>query len=330
MGSLSRPRLESTRPAPPTVPCPPARPKSTRPPTSPCDCRYTEGAFSASVIAAHLRAVRTQATAATDNLAIAAYMNSGQVAATYKVEDMSMDVVVTFPKTFPLRTTEVVGGTRVGVSEGLWRKWLLSMAAVISLQVDETRVGTGRMGKGGRDWGLTPGAFDRPLQNGTIVDALLMWKADADRLFQGIEPCAICYCVVHGTNRAIPKIACRTCKHKFHSDCLVRVFLSNQRGLRHRDTDSVRAHTVPGLGAGACGGTAGGGACSTNGSTAATNRRARSAATSSKASICFPCIRALYSVAPSTWAYMRMRFRMADAVRPIGGAIEAAARTLSG
>ena len=101
--------------------------------------------------AAHLRAVRTQATAATDNLAITAYVNSGQVAATYKVEDMSMDVMVTFPKTFPLRTTEVVGGTRVGVSEGLWRKWLLSMAAVISLQVRGRAAPRGGGEGGGND-----------------------------------------------------------------------------------------------------------------------------------------------------------------------------------
>jgi len=45
-----------------------------------------------------------------------------------------MEVTVRFPPSYPLKTTEVEGGTRVGVSENLWRKWLLSMAAVISLQ----------------------------------------------------------------------------------------------------------------------------------------------------------------------------------------------------
>ena len=63
--------------------------------------------------------------------------------------------------------------------------------------------------------------MDGCIQNGTIVDALLMWKADADRLFEGIEPCAICYCVVHGTDRSVPRVACKTCKHKYHSHCLV-------------------------------------------------------------------------------------------------------------
>jgi hypothetical protein len=59
-------------------------------------------------------------------------------------------------------------------------------------------------------------------QNGTIVDALMLWKADADRVFAGVEPCPVCYSVAHAGDRSLPKVTCRTCRHRFHAACLVR------------------------------------------------------------------------------------------------------------
>ena len=59
------------------------------------------------------------------------------------------------------------------------------------------------------------------LQNGSILDGLLLWKRSVDKKFEGVEDCMVCFSVIHGTNYQLPRLQCRTCKKKFHSACLV-------------------------------------------------------------------------------------------------------------
>lgn len=59
-------------------------------------------------------------------------------------------------------------------------------------------------------------------QNGSIMEGLALWKNNVDKRFEGVEDCMICFSVIHGFNYSLPKKACRTCKKKFHSACLVR------------------------------------------------------------------------------------------------------------
>ena len=59
------------------------------------------------------------------------------------------------------------------------------------------------------------------LQNGTLMDGLLLWKSNLDKHFSGVEDCMICFSVIHGSLYSLPKMTCRTCKKKFHSACLV-------------------------------------------------------------------------------------------------------------
>ncbi len=63
------------------------------------------------------------------------------------------------------------------------------------------------------------------LQNGSLLDGLLLWKSNLDKHFSGAEECMICFSVIHGSTYALPKMMCRTCKKKFHSTCLVRELL---------------------------------------------------------------------------------------------------------
>ena len=39
-----------------------------------------------------------------------------------------------------------------------------------------------------------------------------------------LQECYICFYILHGTNHQLPKLACRTCKKKFHSACLYKWF----------------------------------------------------------------------------------------------------------
>jgi len=65
-------------------------------------------------------------------------------------------------------------------------------------------------------------------ENDSILNGLLAWKSNLDKQFEGIlsqtintglEECAVCYYVIHTTGE-LPKMACKTCKHKFHSVCI--------------------------------------------------------------------------------------------------------------
>ena len=66
-------------------------------------------------------------------------------------------------------------------------------------------------------------------QNGTISDALSLWKQNLDKLFEGVEECPICYVIVHPATRQLPKLECRTCAKKFHAACLYKWFNSGQK-----------------------------------------------------------------------------------------------------
>ena len=88
-------------------------------------------------------------------------------------------------------------GRRVGINAQLWRKWVLSLSVFLNNQ------------------------------NGSVVDAIAMWKRNVDKSFAGVEECTVCFAVVHGTNYQLPRAKCRTCKHLFHSDCLFKWFASS-------------------------------------------------------------------------------------------------------
>jgi hypothetical protein len=58
---------------------------------------------------------------------------------------------------------------------------------------------------------------------------MLMWARSFALYFEGCEDCPICYNVVHITTQTIPRKACPTCKHKFHSECLYHWFKTSAK-----------------------------------------------------------------------------------------------------
>lgn len=117
---------------------------------------------------------------------------SNEVVATYTVDEHPMEIGVRLPSDYPLHGVEIRDLKRVGVSEAQWRAWLLAVQQLLS----------------GR--------------NGLILDALMLFKKNAEAKFQGYEgaECAICYSIISPTDQSLPTKPCRTCKHKFHGSCL--------------------------------------------------------------------------------------------------------------
>lgn len=132
-----------------------------------------------------------------ENFEIVVSQGAGQVHARYIKDEDVIEIVFTFPPTYPLKPIEPVIPKRVGFNEAQWR---MSQMALVSLLRN---------------------------QDATILDACLLWKEIIEKRLNGVELCPICYSLFQGTS--IPNLACPQCPNKFHSVCIKRWFQESQK-----------------------------------------------------------------------------------------------------
>ena len=68
-------------------------------------------------------------------------------------------------------------------------------------------------------------------KDGSLLDALLLWKQNLDREFAGVEPCPVCYAVLQAADNSPPNLACGTCRAVFHRKCLATWWASSHHSL---------------------------------------------------------------------------------------------------
>ncbi|RZC63169.1 hypothetical protein C5167_024930 [Papaver somniferum] len=134
-----------------------------------------------------------------ENFSVSVSKPAYEVVATYKKEETGIDLVIRLPASYPLLPVDVECPKSLGISELKRRKWLFSMVAFVRSQ------------------------------NGALAEAIRTWKNNFDKEFEGIEECPICYSIIHTANNSIPRLACKTCKHKFHSACLYKWFSTSHK-----------------------------------------------------------------------------------------------------
>jgi hypothetical protein len=122
---------------------------------------------------------------------------SREVIATYVQDECNLSVKIKVPTSFPLRNVEVDCRNTLGVNEKRWRRWALQIMCMLNSQ------------------------------DGSILDALLLWKQNVDKEFEGIEPCPVCYSVLCVKTHAMPNLECKTCHNRFHTSCLFKWFNSS-------------------------------------------------------------------------------------------------------
>lgn len=83
------------------------------------------------------------------------------------------------PPAFPLRNVEVDLGKTLGIAEKRWRRWALNIMLMLNNQ------------------------------DGSILDALLLWKENVDKEFEGVEPCPVCYSVLCIKTHSMPNLQCK-------------------------------------------------------------------------------------------------------------------------
>uniref|UniRef100_A0A0E0EXA1 E3 ubiquitin-protein ligase listerin n=1 Tax=Oryza meridionalis TaxID=40149 RepID=A0A0E0EXA1_9ORYZ len=153
---------------------------------------------------------------ADDNFSVSVNRSAYEIVATYKKEETGIDLVIRLPSCYPLRHVDVECTRSLGISEVKCRKWLLSLTAFVRNQ------------------------------NGAIAEAIHTWKSNFDKEFEGVEECPICYSILHTSNHSLPRLACKTCRHKFHGACLYKWFSTSNKST---NITSTKTPTPEGEGA---------------------------------------------------------------------------------
>lgn len=105
---------------------------------------YTSSYFSPGIIRAELALVRqpdaSSELSTTENLTIKVSPASGEVTASYTVDEQPLELSIRMPSDWPLHRLEVRDTRMVGVSEDKWRAWILGVQQIVWQQVKSTTV----------------------------------------------------------------------------------------------------------------------------------------------------------------------------------------------
>ena len=134
------------------------------------------------------------------NLSFVLYKQTKEIEATYdKHNEVSVKIKLKIPVEYPLKSVEVDLTEQLSLKQGQTRKWSLSIRNLIQSR------------------------------NGDIISAILLWKSNIDSEMEGVEECLICYCVMHATDRSLPKLPCKNCNNKFHVGCIRKWFNTSHK-----------------------------------------------------------------------------------------------------
>ena len=105
---------------------------------------YTSSYFSPGIIKAELAQVRqpdaSSELSTTENLTVKVSPASGEVTASYMVDEQALELSIRMPSDWPLHRLEVRDTKMVGVSEDKWRAWVLGVQQVVWQQVSSTSI----------------------------------------------------------------------------------------------------------------------------------------------------------------------------------------------
>ncbi|PIC49975.1 hypothetical protein B9Z55_001059 [Caenorhabditis nigoni] len=123
---------------------------------------------------------------------------TGQIISEYTVEDTKMKLTIELPRDYPL-SVPAMNLDKAIVKGDRAKKWLLQLNAYLFHQ------------------------------NGAILEGIEMWKRNVDKGIEGAEDCTICMMTVHQQTNQLPKVKCKQCKNRFHSNCLYKWFESSNQ-----------------------------------------------------------------------------------------------------
>ena len=135
-----------------------------------------------------------------DELEVRTSEQQREVTATCEKDEAVSHLVIRLPRTYPVHAPEIeiVAGKSSGLREIDQKR--ASFAVQCTLR-----------------------------QQGTLAEAIRLWKRNIDKRFEGVEDCMICYSTVHVVTGALPKLRCRTCANTYHADCIYKWFRESSK-----------------------------------------------------------------------------------------------------
>lgn len=165
----------------------------------------TAASVSSALIAAEFAAVSSASFASvgsgSGSMSVKANPSTGEVITRYEIDESCLELVVKLPSAYPLAQADLHCAQRVGISEQRLRKWMLGISSILTHQ------------------------------NGAVAQGLLQWQRNIDAEFAGVEPCPICYSVIHPVDHRKPSLRCRQCANTFHASCLYTWFRTGSRSI---------------------------------------------------------------------------------------------------
>ena len=122
-----------------------------------------------------------------------------EVKATYRRDECAIEMSLRYAAAHPLRAVAVEFGQHQGVDDKTARRWALQLRSA---------------------------AHHR-----SAVAAVNQWRANVDLEFDGVEPCPICYGILHPKSKRLPHLECAQCHNKFHAACLSEWFAKSHKHL---------------------------------------------------------------------------------------------------
>lgn len=122
-----------------------------------------------------------------------------EISAVYLKDDQSLEISLKVPTNYPLQLLEVDFSRAAKFSEAKAKQWSMLIKRMLTTL------------------------------NYGIKDALIGWKNNMEKELQGIDECAICFCVIHPTSKKLPEKKCKTCKKKLHTECVHKWFQQSQK-----------------------------------------------------------------------------------------------------
>ena len=134
-----------------------------------------------------------------DGLSFSLFKSTKEIIARYTKGEISMQLKIHIPNDYPLKQVQVEVGEQMKITERQKNKWVLAIRNLLQVR------------------------------NGDIISAVLLWKSNIDKEIDGIEECFICYCVLHPTDKSLPRMPCKNCKNKFHAACIRKWFRTSNK-----------------------------------------------------------------------------------------------------
>eukprot|EP01017_Pseudomicrothorax_dubius_P033897 TRINITY_DN4590_c0_g1_i5.p1 TRINITY_DN4590_c0_g1~~TRINITY_DN4590_c0_g1_i5.p1 ORF type:complete len:582 (+),score=147.75 TRINITY_DN4590_c0_g1_i5:64-1809(+) len=133
-----------------------------------------------------------------EDFSIYCVRNTREIIAEFLKEGARVGIGLKVPANYPLSVIELSELKEVKMDAVKMKKWLLRMQTLLNRE------------------------------NQSILAALLLWRGNVEKEFEGLEECAICYYIIN-SGKELPRKACRTCRKKFHTSCIQKWFSSSNK-----------------------------------------------------------------------------------------------------